>query len=359
MNHNQLIEYFAQVIQEIFSKVGNANNLTDDKNAQKLITAVLKSLDTLGIKANEVMPQELEKAYLLAVNGATKELAAQNVKVDKPEPTEILKRKIHLAALKRLVGDTMTDLRSAIRTAQKSAKTTITKALNTVKKEIARGFITGNPNKKVSKRVADEFRKQGLTAFITSDGKKLPLDFYARTVVRTKMKQANVEGATKRYEESGVGLVKINGSSPPCHVCARFRGLVISLTGKHDGFPSILDKGVKLAPYHPNCRCSCSPYVAEYKSKDEIQREKDKWKGFDPDKDVRSISQQKAYKKEQDIRRKTNDLRKQYERMADVLGKENMPKTLGGFRRGKESNSKTWQKLQLAYRQANRELKAE
>lgn len=358
MNHNQLIEYFAQVIQEIFNKVGNANNLTDDKNAQNLISAVLKSLDTLGIKANEVMPQELEKAYLLAVNGATKELVAQNVKVDKPEPTEILKRKIHLAALKRVVSDAMTDLKTAIRTAKKSAKTTITKTLSAVKKEIAKGLVMGSHNKHVSKRLAKAFQEQGLTSFVTSDGKKLRLDKYAKNVVSYKMRESSTQGAINRYEESGVGLVKVSKHSPTCHVCARYEDMVISLTGKHSGFKSVLDKDIKLPPFHSHCFHTIRPFVAEYKTNEEMQAEKDKWKTFNPEKDTRSLSQQKAYKKQQDIRRKAHEELKAYERYTAVLGKD-APKTIGAFRRIKRSGGKSWQKLQLAYRQANKELKAE
>ncbi|MDA6141364.1 hypothetical protein OSK03_26650, partial [Escherichia coli] len=70
------------------------------------------------------------------------------------------------------------------------------------------------------------------------------------------------------------------------------------------------------------------------------------------------VSQQKAYKKEQDIRRKAHEELKAYERYTAVLGK-NAPKTIGAFRRIKRNGGESWQKLQLAYRQANRELKTE
>ncbi len=356
MNHNQLIEYFAQVIQEIFARVGNANNLTDDKNAQKLISAVLKSLDILGVKANEVMPHELEKAYLEAVNGATKELAAQNVKVDKLESTEILKRKIHLAALKRVVSDAMTDLKTAIRTAKKSAKTTIAKTLSAVKKEIAKGLVMGSHNKYVSKRLAKTFQEQGLTSFVTSDGKKLRLDKYAKTVVSYKMREASTQGSVNCYQESGVTLIKISEHGASCAKCGQYAGKVMSIDGEYKGFPSA--KSVPLPPYHPHCRHTVSSYVVEYKSDKEIQAEKDKWKGFKEGTDTRTEAQKKAYAKEQEIRRKAHAELKAYERYRAVLGKD-APKTIGAFRRIKRSGGKSWQKLQLAYRQANRELKVE
>lgn len=363
MNHNQLIEYFAQVIQEIFNKVGSATNLTDDKNAQKLISAVLKSLDTLGIKANEVMPQELEKAYQEAVASADKELAVQNVKVEKVEPTQILKRKIHLAAVKKIISDTLIDLKTAIETAKNSAKTTIKNVLSRTKKEIANGMLLGNHRRIVSKRVAKAFQEEGLTAFVTAPDKngvrrKLRLDKYANTVVSSKMREASTNGTANRCLESNVGLVQVSKHSPTCHVCARYEGLVISLNGQHDGFKSVLDNGVKLPGYHPHCKHTIKPWVIDYKTPAEIQTEKDKWKSFNPEKEVRSVAQQKAYKKEQDIRRKAHEELKAYERYTAVLGKD-APKTIGAFRRIKRNGGKSWQKLHLAYRQANRELKVE
>ncbi|WP_025910675.1 phage minor capsid protein [Priestia flexa] len=359
MNHNQLIEYFAQVIQEIFTRVGNAKNLTDDKNAQKLISAVLKSLDTLGIKVNEVMPQELEKTYLQAISGATQDLVAQKVKVDALKPADVIKKKLHVAALTSLVRDTLQDLRVAIRAAKQSATTTIKKVLSKTKREIAKGLIQGNGRKVVAKRVAQAFREEGLVCFKTADNKRLRLDKYAKVVVSYKMRESAVAGITNRCLESGVGLVKISSQKPTCHVCSRFSGLVVSLTGKHKGFKSVKDKGVKLPNYHPHCHCTVSPYVSEYKSDEELQKEKDKWKTFDPQSDNRSESERRAYNKEQEIRRKAHEELKLYEKYRSLLKGEDLPKTIGAFRRIKRNGGESWQKLQLAYRQANRELKTE
>jgi Phage minor capsid protein 2 len=357
MNSEQLIEYFTQVIQLIMNRIGGASNLTEDKNAQKLITAILKDLDTLGIKSNQVMPVELEKVYNNAVEIASKELTDMGVT---PPP---IKKKIHIAAVKELVSKTMSDLKKAVTKAKKSAKTMVNRVVSRTKSEIAKGLILGNHSKIVKKRVAKMFREEGITGFSTKDKNgrdvNIRIEDYAGRVVRTKMRDANTQGAVNRYIESGVTLVQVSKHSPSCAVCGRFAGMVISLDDSNKGFKSINDAGIELPPFHPNCRHTVKSWVIDYKSEEEIQKEKDKWKSFNPEKDVRSVAQQKAYKKEQDIKRKANDARKQYERMAAVLGKDKMPKTLGGFIRGKQSKSKAYLKLQQQYRQANRELKAE
>ncbi|WP_374187444.1 phage minor capsid protein [Priestia aryabhattai] len=353
MNSEQLIEYFTQVIQSIMNRIGGASNLTEDKNAQKLITAILKDLDTLGIKSNQVMPMELEKVYNNALEIASKELEEMGVT---PPP---IKKKIHMAAVKEIIYKTMDDIKKSVARAKKNAKTMVNRVVSRTKAEIAKGLILGNHSKIVKKRVAKMFQEEGITGYVSSNNSNIRIEKYAETVVRTKMRDANTQGAVNRYIESGVTLVQVSKHSPSCAVCGRFAGMVISLDDSNEGFKSVNDAGIELPPFHPNCRHTVKSWVIDYKSQEEIQAEKDKWKSFNPEKDVRSVAQQKAYKKEQDIKRKANDARKQYERMAAVLGKDKMPKTLGGFIRGKQSKSKTYLKLQQQYRQANKELKAE
>ncbi|WP_273122774.1 phage minor capsid protein [Bacillus weihaiensis] len=357
MNYNQLIDYFAQVIQEIFNRVGNAKDLTNDKNAQELIKAILSALDSLGLKTSEVMPKELEKAYLQAVSDSTKDLVAQNVKVDALTPAEVVRKKLHVAALKILVRDTLEDLRTAIRTARNSAVTTIKRVLSKTKKEITKGLIKGNSRKFVSKKVAKAFQEEGLVCFVTSDNKRIRLDKYAKIVTSVKMRDASTQGAVNRYKESGVDLVRISSQKPTCHVCSRYSDMVISLTGKHKGFKSINDVGVRLPPYHPHCRCTCSSYVIEYKTDAEIKEEQEKWNSFSLSVDNRSPAEKRAYDKEQEIRRKAHEELKLYEKYSAVLG-DSMYKTIGAFRRAKRSNAKSWQEMQVKYRQMNKELKA-
>ena len=77
-------------------------------------------------------------------------------------------------------------------------------------------------------------------------------------------------------------------------------------------------------------------------------------KKFDPGKDTRSESDKKEYRKEQEIRRKANEEKKQYYRYVALLG-DDAPKTLGGFRRMKRSNSIKYQELKAEYRRVSRE----
>ncbi|MEK4754806.1 phage minor capsid protein [Priestia sp. FSL R5-0597] len=356
MNSEQLIEYFAKVIQTIMNRIGGASNLTEDKNAQNLITAILKDLDTLGIKSNEVMPMELQKVYNKSLDIASKELKDMGVT---PPP---IKKKIHMAAVKQIIFKTMDDIRKSVARAKNNAKTMVNRVVSRTKSEIAKGLILGNHSKIVKKRVAKMFQEEGITGFATKDKNgrdvTIRIEKYAETVVRTKMRDANTQGAVNRYVESGVTLVQVSKHSPSCAKCGRFAGMVICLDGSNKGFKSIKDEGIELPPFHPNCRHTVKSWVKDYKTQEEIEEEKNKWQNWREDVDKRTPAQQRAYKKEQDIRKKANDELKQFERYKSLLGND-MFKTIGAFRRAKRTNSKSWQLMQQKYRQANRELKAQ
>lgn len=355
MNSDQLIAYIVQVVEEIFQSVMSAKDLLEDKNKMRLIEAIFRALDQLGVVIEEVIPQEILKTYYSAVDEASVLLEEAGVPVDggvvlatTGQVASGFQTRIHIEAVQALVEDTLLDLAAAIRTAKQNAQVNIEQALADVKYDIARGLIVGDPNKIVSKRVAQSFLKNGLTAFVTSDGKRLPLDFYARTVTKTKMREASTKGHVNRYLENGVSLVKVDEHLPTCHVCSRYAGMVISLTRGNEGFKSIYDVGVRLPPYHPNCEHTIRPFVIEFKTEEEIQEEKDKWKNWNPEKDVRTPAQKKAYEKEQAIRRRANEEKKQFIRWQSVLGAE-MPKTLGAFRRMKRANSLRYQELKSMY----------
>jgi hypothetical protein len=359
MNHSQLIEYFSKVMSAIFQKLGNARNLENDKASQQLITDVLILLDTLGIKSQEVMPSELEKAYRNAVSDAEKDLKAQNVKIKEIDPLDLLKKKIHLAAVKKLVNNTMTDIRKAVTRAKKDAKTKISRVVEKAREEMAKGLIKGTFNKVITKRLTKMFVEEGITGFRTTDknGREINtrVEKYAATVVRTKMRDANTQGNVNRYKDANVGLVKISSHHPSCGKCAQYAGKVVSLTGEHKGFMSVRD--IPLPPFHPNCRHTIAPYVIEHKTEEDIQKEKDQWKSFQPNREVRTVAQQKAYKREQDIRAAANREQQQYEKYVAVLG-DKAPKTIGAFRRMKRAGGKSYKELQLAFRRGNAELKA-
>ncbi|MCI2256509.1 phage minor capsid protein [Domibacillus sp. PGB-M46] len=187
---------------------------------------------------------------------------------------------------------------------------------------------------------------------MTRDGKRLPLDVYARLVARTKTRQAQVTGAENRYKEVGVTTVRIFENAVTCPVCAKYRNMIVVISGTVPGFKT--KDEIPLPPYHPNCHGTIRPVVLDFLTEAELAEAKALTTAFHPEKDTRTPVQRKAYAKEQEIRRKAREEVKYYKRMKAVLG-NGAPTTVGAFRRMKRSNSKGWQKLKGDYLRAIRE----
>lgn len=349
---DKFLAFISEIMGKALGKIITSKDLLQEKNPTKLTEFIINLLTRVERLISTVVPASVLNSYKEGLKAAEKNLVEAGV--DNVIVAGIFS-KIHQEAITAITEDTMLDLHAAVRTAKKMAKTNIDKVLEEVRNDIKNGLLEGNNNEVVSKRVAQTFAKNGLTSFITSDGKNLPLDFYAKTVVKTKMREANTVGAVNRYLENDVQLVQIDDHKPTCHVCARYEGMVISLTGKHEGFKSIKDTGVKLPPYHPHCEHTIRPFVIKNKTDDEIQTEKDKWKKWNPEKDTRTEAQKKAYEKEQAIRRVANQEKKQYANMKAVLGYK-APKTIGAYRRMKRKNDEKWMKLQSEYLSAARQI---
>lgn len=349
---DKFLEFISSILGRVLEKIITSKDLLQEKNQTKLSEFIMNLLEQAEKLISTVVPAGVLNSYKEGLKAAEKNLVEAGI--ENVIVTGIFSN-IHQEAVQSITEDTMLDLLAAIRTAKKNATTNITMILDEVRKDIADGMLEGFSNDVVSKKVAQTFAKNGLTSFVSSDGKNLPLDFYAKTVVKTKMREANTAGAVSRYMENDVQLVQIDTHKPTCHVCSRYEGMVISLTGDHEGFKSIKDKDVKLPPYHPHCEHTIRPYIIKNKTMDEIQAEKDKWKKWNPEKDTRTQAQKKAYEKEQAIRRVANQEKKNYAKIRAVLG-DKAPKTIGAYRRMRRANSEAWKKLQSEYMSAVRRM---
>lgn len=362
MNQKQLLEIIGAMKHEILDLLQNTN-LTNDSAAQRVLKTIDNMFNRLGIAVEDVIPEESLKAYFKGVDEATKALSSVGINPiggisasisSSGQVSAAFNTHVHLNAIVEITDDTMLDLKAAIRTAKRNARSSIETTLKSVKNDLQSGIIHGDARKVITQRVAESFAQDGMTSFVTIDGKKLPLDFYSQVVTRTNLKKANIDGALSRYIENGIQYVTVSGGTPTCHQCFQYRDIVFSLVDDGSGFPYLPPNTF---PLHPNCNCSIRPYVIEYKTESEIRAAKQKAAEFDPNKDTRSESQKKAYADKQDLNRKRNQEKKDYAQMKATLGDE-APKTLGAYRRMKHSGSTRFVELKQRHAQINRETKA-
>lgn len=357
MPDDELLRLLRGIVEDIHYKVGQTDwtKAAKAKAAKNQITLLLRRFD---VAVDDLVPEMIAKEYFKGVQEASRLLVEEAIDTTTGRPlgtdgriADEFRKPIYLDSLQEILDDTYIDLKAATRTAQRSAITTIDTTISRVKDEIAKGTISGNSRKVMQANVAKAFREGGMTSFITSDGKELPLDFYSMTVTRTKIRDAGVKGAATRYEDNNQDLVQVVGNGDSCEVCAMHRDMVYSLRGETEGYPVAGEGDFMLPPFHPNCRCTVQPYVISRKSQAEIDKALARNDEFDPDVDRRTPAQREAYKKEQTLRRLANSEKKQFMRFNATLGADNY-KTLGAFRTAKRNNTPKFQELQSAYRSA-------
>lgn len=293
-----------------------------DANKQRLLLGIDELFNDLDIGLADHIPETLFRQYIKGIEQAENDLEGLGISVGinaNTDANKLVKAPLHKEAITNIVTDTMTDLAAATRTAKVYTNKNVDKAINDVKTELANGMISGMNTKTISKRVAQKFADQNMTAFVTVDGKHLPLDFYAKTVTRTKMRTATNHGTLNRFKDRKVKHVYVAGNVPTCAECARYRGIVFA-TERDDTFPYI--NLHTTFPLHPNCECNFRPWIMKFKSKQEIDQAKDKAKTFNPNVDPRTQKERDKYSNEQ--KRKQQARRKQmtYNKIKLKLGKE-------------------------------------
>ncbi|MYL44598.1 hypothetical protein GLV94_02985 [Virgibacillus halodenitrificans] len=356
MQSEKLLEVIKALKFEVLT-ILESYDISIDEQAAQALEIIDAMFERLNLAVEDVIPEDMLSSYFQGVDEASNLLNSVGItpvggtvaSYSNQSVRDAFKKQVHMAAVGEVTENTMLDLQAAIRTSQQNAYFTLKTTLEEVKSELQGGVIRGNAKRKVTAKVAEAFVKDGLTAFVTVDGKKLPLDFYSETVVRTNLKDANVKGATNRNLENDIELVQIHERSDGCAECAKYDGMVVSLTGEHEGYPTVNE--APLPPRHPNCRGSVRPYVLKFKTEQEIEQDKERWENFDPEKDIRSKRDKRAYEEQQARNRKSNYEKKRYAEIKSVLG-DDAPKTLGAFKRMKRSRSSGYKELMKKYQKA-------
>lgn len=341
MKENQ-VKDMVLFMQRQISMLILTTNLLDDKERNKMIRNINHLIEINHYNVTDLVGEELANEYQQELENAEALLQEQGL-----ELSTTLNAMAQDNAIRIIINDTMQDLSAAYRTARMNMTKNIEQTVGEVKEEIAKGIMYGNTRAKTTKRVQEAFLKEGMTSFVTKDGKQLPLDFYSETVVRTKTRTARINAHANTYENYGVNLVEVVGASDPCPHCGAYHDMVFSTDGKDKRFPHLNVRDI--FPLHPNCRCSIIPFVAQLEDEEVIQEKIELSKDFDPTKDRRTEEQKKAYNKMQNARRKARQEVKDYDKIKSVLGND-APKTIGAYRRMKRGKTKGYLEIQRRMR---------
>lgn len=328
---------------EQITKTIETTNVEDSKDVQRMYLAIQQIYDELGTLASQQIPPALLESYTYGLEHAVKQLGQLGIGMlnVNNKISDVLQAPLHQEAISNIVSDTMSDLAAAFRTAKQYTLKEVNNAINNVKQEIANGMITGMTDRQISQRVGKKFGERGFTSFVTSDGKHLPLDFYAKAVTRTKIQTAQNHAHLNRYDDVDVTLVKVTGNVPTCHECAKYRDIVFSTKPGNKDFPHI--DLYTTFPKHPHCQCNFRPYIKKFKSDEDIEQEKAKAQQFDPDpnNDPRSQKEKNKYNAEQKAKAKARRQRYSFNKLQSHLGSDG-PKDLKEYKRASKWQKQEW-----------------
>lgn len=155
----------------------------------------------------------------------------------------------HATQVTNLIDGAYADFGSALEGVRKQAGQALTQAQTAqIASTLATGVSEGDSVQQIASNVKETFGKNGFTAFVTKDGKRMPLKWYSEALTRTHLVRTNYTSFTTRMREVGIDIVQMSTHSGACERGIPFQGKVYSLSGKH-GLPK-----APALPLHPMCR---------------------------------------------------------------------------------------------------------
>ena len=225
----------------------------------------------------------------------------------------------------------------------------------------AEKLTTGQTVREMQKNLEQKLKEQDITSVKYRNGKRVSIQKYAAMVARSTTAETQNKAKAVQGEQWGYDLVRFTRHSPTCKVCSMYQGRVYALTkeaanGKYKGskgqslhFPYLYDTALPhgYSTIHPNCRHRLSVLPAGAYTTAEM--EDFSQKSTQPFEDMRSDKERKEYAKEQEIKRKRNAARRQYEEIKATLPNE-APKTFAGFVKMKSAKSERYKELLQDYK---------
>lgn len=104
-------------------------------------------------------------------------------------------------------------------------------------------------------------------------GRNYDVGKYAELVARTKTAEAATAGTVNRLAESGLDLIMVSAHGAT-DGCGEFEGMIFSISGESDKYPSMANMPNGGPPFHPNCKHRTMPFVEELATGAEKRRGK-------------------------------------------------------------------------------------
>lgn len=120
--------------------------------------------------------------------------------------------------------------------------------------ESATGLLSGvDTRMQASQKMMDRLAAKGITSFTDKAGRQWQLSSYAEMAMRTASNHAAIEGHIQTQQSFGMDLMRVSRIGTTCPICARWQGVVLSISGKTPGYHTV-DEARAAGLFHPNCK---------------------------------------------------------------------------------------------------------
>ena len=340
----------AQLIKTIKQKTAHGNATAYERSLLCQIDEQIKALQ----KSSDIVVQRLVKRnYKIGLD----ELM-QDISIDENAPnTYNLMSGLNTNQINIIVDNITSQLNQAIATVGRRCNDYIRQAaLSATSKKLT----TGQTVREMQKELETNLTNNNITSIKYANGTEHNIKDYAAMVARTTTAETQNTAQLVQGNAWGYDLVQMTSHYPTCEVCAMYQGRVYATTkeaanGKYKDkngnpllFPYIYDT-VFVDGYdtvHPNCRHRFAIFPANAYTLDELAEFSKQ--SMQPFEDTRSDEERKAYAKEQAIKRKRNESRRQYEKFKREFP-DQAPKTFASWQKMKNDSRRQYEKFKRDY----------
>lgn len=244
------------------------NNALNNIESQRLQREIEVELSKMNDKAKSYVKKVFPKYYLLSL----RKVDAQALLVSNVSMITNAKGFYHKKALEKAMSDLYGDI--AKNTAFMSEQSKKIIRYNT--QQLLTSMIqSGESQKTIKRQLKEKLMAEGVSSFIDAGNKQWSIDKYVDMLVRTKSRIIHSEGTINRLQEYSntyesvsdeFDLIQISSHNSTCW-CGRFEGMVFSISGRSEKYPSIdtlPNQGYRI--FHPNCKHVWLPYMPSLRS---------------------------------------------------------------------------------------------
>lgn len=264
---NDVLAIYTQAEQEMLEKVAKrvAKGITTEgwneqklKNTQELNKEINKILTKTEKLSSATISKGIISAYKKGYESVGGKKEVHETILDELNIPMNLKMQI-LAANKLLENASFQVLRKA------------DDAYTKVMTNATTGLLAGTDTRvQASQKMLNEFAEKGITSFVDKAGRNWDLSSYAEMCARTVSSHAALQGHIDRQIEVGEDLVKVSSIGTTCPICARWQGVVLSISGNSAKYHSV-EEAKASGLFHPNCKHTLVMHIPELDGEGKIE----------------------------------------------------------------------------------------